>query len=362
MIGFLLTMLFLPANAQTPREKWIAVADRLAATDAASYPFDWGEGVQMSGLMQVYGRTKTEKYADFVARWADTHASKGSSVLMNNHADAKGWKGYCGRWVSGTALLYLYEARKDQRYLQIASEIANFVRAGAARGPEGALAHYQGNFQIWVDTLNMSCPLLSRLSKAENKPWYLEDAVDQLLSAARHMRDARTGLFYHMWDWQFERLSAVQWGRGNGWVTMSLADVFEYLPKNNPRYGELQKMAKAHADALLRVQDGDGVWHTIMNDLTSPAESSATTMVAYGLLKMVRLGALPAKYRAPALKAWNAVNEKWVKDGVVTGISQGTAPANAEAYLNRKVGTYTWGVGSYLMAGTEVDRLGRARR
>jgi rhamnogalacturonyl hydrolase YesR len=141
MTVFFLTMLLLPANAQTPREKWISVADKLAATDAASYPFDWGEGVQMSGLMQVYGRTKTEKYANFVGQWAATHVPKGSEVLMNNHAEAKGWKGYCGRWVSGTALLYLHEARKDPQYLKVASEIAGFVRAGATRGPEGALAH-----------------------------------------------------------------------------------------------------------------------------------------------------------------------------------------------------------------------------
>jgi len=349
--------LFLATGAaQTPREQWIAVANKLVTTAPESYPFDWGEGVQMSGLMQVYGRTNNQNYADFVAKWADFHIPKGTKQLLGNQPGS-GQKGYCGHWVPGTALVYLYESRNKPDYLRVASEIAGFIRAGATRSPEGLPGHWLGNYQLWVDTLNMTCPLLSRLSRIENKPAYLDDAVNQLLVSAQHLRDGKTGLFYHMWDWQFDRLSAEQWGRGNGWVIMSIADTFEFLPKSHPRYGELKRLAESFSKSLLAAQDSGGVWHTVIAEESSPGECSATTMIAYGLLKLARLGVLPARFRDPARKAWIAVNERWVKDGLVTGVSEGTIPRDRDQYLNRKVGTYTWGTGSYLMAGSEMDRL-----
>jgi unsaturated rhamnogalacturonyl hydrolase len=355
-IGLLLCSTILSGIENPMTQKWVSVADNLVTTAPESYPFDWGEGVQMSGLMQVYERTKTPAYADFVQRWAAFHIPRGVDVLLGNTTDSKR-QGYCGHWVSGTALVYLYEATKKGEYLETASRIAGFIRAGATRSPEGAPAHWLGNFQIWVDTLNMTCPLLSKLAKIENKPDYLDDAANQLLVSARHMQDKQTGLFYHMWDWQYDKHSPVQWGRGNGWVMMSLADTFEYLPKTHPAYKPLRQLAESYARSLLAVQDKDGLWHTVITDPHSYAECSAVTMITYGLLKMVRLGVLPARYREPAKMAWAAVNARWVKDGLVTGVSGGTGPTEKDAYLIRPQGTYTWGTGSYLMAGSEIDRL-----
>jgi len=332
------------------------VADKLVTTAPESYDFNWGEGVQMSGLMQAWERTHNERYADFVEKWAAFHVPKGSEALMRNTAESKR-KGYCGHWVSGTALVYLYEARKNPEHLRMAREIAGFIRAGATRSPEGAPGHWLGNYQIWVDTLNMTCPLLAKLARVDSKPEYLDDCVNQLLVAARHMQDEQTRLFYHMWDWQFDRRSPVQWGRGNGWVIMSLADTFEYLPKSHGQYKELKRLAESQARGLLAVQDREGVWHTVLTDPSSYAECSATTMIVYGLLKMVRLEALPGRYRAPALRAWAAVNGRWVKDGVVSGVSAGTDPMNKEGYLTKPVGVQTWGTGAYLLAGSEVDRV-----
>lgn len=55
-----------------------------------------------------------------------------------------------------------------------------------------------------------------------------------------------------------------------------------------------------------------------------------------------------------ALRAWEAVSERYVKDGLVTGVSAG--PGNRAYYNARPLGTETWGTGAYLMAGSEVHR------
>lgn len=346
--------------AEPGRDAWISVAESVIAGEAERYDFNWGEGVLMNGLMQVWGRTRDSSYAEFVERWARFHIPKGLDSLLWKTPEAKR-PGYCGPWIGGTALACLYEAKNSPEYLNTASAIARFIRAGATRSPEGLLGHWLGNYQMWVDTLFMACPLLSKLSKVENKPAYLGDAVSQLLNSAKHMRDQKTGLFYHMWDWELDKRSEVQWGRGNGWVIMSIADTFEYLPKTHSSYKPLKELATDYAQALVAAQDRDGLLHTVLTDPNSYAECSATTMLTYGLLKLVRLEILSARYRDRALRAWTAVNARFVKDGIVTGVSAGTDPWKNDRYATLPTGTHTWGTGSYLMAGAEVSRLQPAR-
>ncbi len=63
-----------------------------------------------------------------------------------------------------------------------------------------------------------------------------------------------------------------------------------------------------------------------LNNPTTYAECSASSMNIYGLLKLVRLKVLPESYKKIALRSWAAVNARYVKDGVVTGVSAGTDP------------------------------------
>ena len=163
--------------------------------------------------------------------------------------------------------------------------VTDFIRDSAERSPEGGLDHRTGSHQYWVDTLYMACPVLARFGKMDNKPAYIDDAGHQFIVHARRLQDEKTGLFYHMCDWQM-------------------------------------RMARG----LQASQDRDGLWHTVLNDPTTYAKCSASSMNIYGLLKLVRLKVLPESYKKIALSSWAAVNARYVKDGVVTGVSAGTDP------------------------------------
>jgi rhamnogalacturonyl hydrolase YesR len=160
-----------------------------------------------------------------------------------------------------------------------------------------------------------------------------------------------------MWDWQTGQLTPVLWGRGNGWVLMALADTMEMMDRNHTSFSALQQIGLHLAHGLRAAQDRDGLWHTLLNDPTSYAECSASSMNVYGLLKLVRLKALPPSYKKTALRGWAAINARYVKNGVVTGVSGSTDPHPVEVYKKIEVGTETWGTGAYLSAGSEVDRL-----
>jgi unsaturated rhamnogalacturonyl hydrolase len=325
---------------QTP-PAWTSVADHLIQTPAESYPFDWGEGVQMMGLMRAARTARDARYFDYVEKWARIYELKDIQTLLNIGPSApnKARSGYCGHWAPGSAVLYLYQDRRKPEHLKMARQVADFIRTGAERSPEGGLGHWQGSHQMWVDTLYMACPLLSGLGQMENKPEYIEDAARQIVIHARHLQDEKTGR-----------------GRGDGWVLMSLADTMEAMKRRDPDFKELESIARKLVRGLESTQDGDGLWHTILNDPASYPESSATAMFVYGTLKLARLGVLPKTYDAMALKAWRAIGERYVKDGVVTGVSAGTGPKGIDNYRTTPVGQQTWGTGAYLLAASEIAR------
>lgn len=363
MIGPALLLVVPLSAGDRNAERWRAVADRLITTPVESYPFNWGEGVQMIGLMKAYERTHNQAYLDYLERWTAQWTSTDVNQLLNTGAKAKGPRpGYCGYWSPGTAILLLSDYRPKPEYRALADGVTAFIRKGAERNPsDGALGHWEGSHQLWVDTLFMACPLLSAMSTRRKDPALAEDAAGQILSYARVLQDAENGLFYHMWDWQTGQRNPSLWGRGNGWVIMSLADTLEAFGPKKSQRAALTRVAQAMVRGLLKTQDPAGLWHTVMDEPGSYPESSATAMVVYGILKLARLGVVGPENRAAALQAWDAMNERFVKDGLVKGASAGTDPGGDDHYKAKLVGVQTWGTGAYLMAGSEVDHLETAK-
>jgi unsaturated rhamnogalacturonyl hydrolase len=337
------------------RETWISVADHVVRTRVEDYPYDWGEATLFIGLMKTYERTRNTAYLDYAEKWAALYTPKSREELLELNGGPQ--PGDCNRWAPGAVMLSLYKVRNKPEYLQLARMITDFIRDSAERSPEGAIDHWTGSHQYWVDTLYMACPVMARFGRMENKPGYVDDAARQFLVHARHLQDERTGMFYHMWDWQSGQLTPVLWGRGNGWALMSLADTMEMMDRGHASYPALRQIATHLAHGLRSAQDRNGLWHTVLNDPTSYAECSASAMYVYGLLKLVRLQVLTPSYKKVALRGWAAINARYVKDGVVTGVSGGTDPQPVEGYKKLEVGSQTWGTGAYLSAGSEVDRL-----
>jgi unsaturated rhamnogalacturonyl hydrolase len=355
LIVCLLTLSTLTAG-EAPRA-WTSVADHLVQTPVESYAFNWGEGVQMMGLMRAAVVERNSRYIDYVERWARIYEAWDLQTLLHATPDATAGPrslGYCGHWSPGSAVLYLYRERPKPEHLTLARGVTEFIRTAAERSPEGGLGHWQGSHQLWDDTLYMACPLLARMGELEKKPALIEDAADQLIIYSHHLQEERTGLFYHMWDWQTGKHSEGFWGRGNGWVLMSLAETMEVMPKTGPKFQELTRFARKLAAGLAATQDSSGLWHTVLDDPKSVPESSATAMFSYGLLKLVRLRILPPDSVSMALAAWKAINDRYVRNGVVTGVSAGTGPQGVKAYLTIPMGSETWGTGAYLLAASEV--------
>ncbi|MHB8897243.1 MAG: glycoside hydrolase family 88/105 protein [Thermoguttaceae bacterium] len=308
-------------------------------------PFNWGEGVLMTGMMRAWKLTGDQRYLHFVRSFADHHAAAGIGATLAQ-------RGYCGHWGPGFPMLMLYEATGTKTYLDLAEEINDFMRNKAERTADGGLSHFNGKPQLWVDTLDMCCPVLTNLARITRRPELQEESIRQLEIFARHLQDPATGLYYHMWDEKSAEHTPSFWARGNGWVVMATVETLKNEPNPDSEGSRrLRKLLEKQLAGIVPLQDEKtGLWHTVLDQPDTYLEGSASSMFLYGMAEAANLKLFAVPWTDCMGKAWRGLAATVDASGRVRGVSAGTGPSDASGYQARQTGTYTWGTGSFLLA------------
>ncbi len=148
----------------------------------------------------------------------------------------------------------------------------------------------------------------------------------------------------------------MYWSRGEGWVMGGLARTLEYLPKDDPRREFYVTQLKEMAAAVAALQGPDGLWRSGMldpGDYAGP-EVSGSALMTFGMAWGVNEGILDAKVYKPVIaKAWAGMLKHVYADGRLGGIQQ----TGAEPAPFKPTASYTYGVGGFLLAGSEVRKL-----
>ena len=87
---------------------------------------------------------------------------------------------------------------------------------------------------------------------------YADRAALQLTAYIRRLQQPN-GLFFHGPEFHYH------WGRGNGWVASSMAEVLKSLPHDRPGYDELMAGYKKMMAALLKYQSDNGMWRQLID-------------------------------------------------------------------------------------------------
>jgi unsaturated rhamnogalacturonyl hydrolase len=339
----------------SPEKLTRQVADQVLLDFPHPPPFGWGEGVLMAGMMKAGIALDEPRYIGFVQKWADHWQSKGLQAVIENGVNER-MKGYCGIWGPGYPVMLLHERTGDKKYLQMAWQIADFIETRATRTKDGGLGHWMDNYQLWVETLYMVCPLFAELTRQTHNPKYVTQAARQLDLFQGRLQNP-DGLFWHMYDEPTDKQVGMLWGRGNGWVAMSYVVVLEQLDKGTPSYTKLHGDFRRQMDALMAMQDNHArLWHTVLDHPETPFETSATAMILFSLVDADRIGLYHPSDRSMIPATWTALANKVNPDGRVIDVSGGTGPARLVDYADKTMGTFTWGTGSFLMAGASLCR------
>lgn len=349
------------------------------AKAGAKAGWNYIDGCMILALLEIYHATGEKKYYEFADAFIDYRVHDdgtidGYSVEEYNIDNVN----------AGKTLFSLYELNGKEKYRKAIDLIYSQVQT-QPRTEEGNFWHKKiYPHQVWLDGMYMGQPFYMEYeTKFNNKKNYV-DIFSQFANVVKYLRDEETGLYYHGYDasksvfWCDKETGLSQnfWLRALGWYSMALLDT---LNKCEPEgyeaeYENLKKVYVDLMDAMLKFQHESGLWYQLPalgGKEPNYLETSGSSIMAYCLLKGVRLGFLPESYREYGLKAFNGVCDKYLteKDGKLSlgGIClvAGLGPADNlrrdgsfEYYMSEPiVEDDAKGVGPLLLAYTELRRL-----
>ncbi len=279
--------------------------------------WEWPQGVGLYGLARLWRGGGDARLRAILEGWYDRALGRGLPPLNVNTTAPM------------LALALLWDRTRDDRWRPVLDGWADRVVSEAPRTAEGGFQHDVSDKvnegELWDDTLFMVALFLAAWGEASGRRALVDEAERQVLVHARYLTDPETGLWFHGWSFvRRDNFARARWARGNAWITAALADLPELCTLSPSVALFLNGVLGSQADALLRLQAGDGAWRTLLDDEASYRETSATAGIAYGLMKAGRQGRLPEAARKAGLRGLGYVLGQIDASGTVGGVSYGT--------------------------------------
>src|ERR1035437_2952219 len=208
----------------------------------------------------------------------------------------------------------------------------------------------------WCDALFMAPPVYADMTKATGDKKYLDFmdrewniTTDLLYDKDKHLY-SRDATFLNKHEKNGEKLF---WSRGNGWVMGGIVRVLKQLPKDSPLRPKYVKLLKEMSAEALAIQGNDGLWRPGLLEADSYPlpEVSGSAFITYALAYGVNEKILDKKTYWPAVqKAWAGILTHVYADGRLGAIQ----PVGAAPGAYTETSSYNYGVGAYLLAGSEI--------
>lgn len=281
--------------------------------------WNYVDGCMITALLALYEIKKDKKYLDFcddfmgffVQEDGTIHTYSPDNFNLDNIAP-------------GRTLFTLYQLTGKEKYRRALDTIRSQLDKHP-RTADNSFWHKDiYTQQVWLDGLFMAQPFYMQYEAEYNNCKGCEDSYHQFLIVEKRMKDPKTGLYFHGYDstksifWADPEtgLSKNFWLRAIGWFTLALTDTMERMPESmQTEKKELQRILKDLIDALIPWQHECGMFYQVVNRPDAEGnylETSGTMLIACGILKGVRLGLLPAEYRKYGEKAFYGTADRYL--------------------------------------------------
>ena len=345
-----------PSPAADPSPAAIlAVMERAAdwqlANPAKHKPTDWTQGAFYAGVMALDQLSSNPRFRAAMVRMGETN--QWQLGPRKYHADDQ---------AVGQTYIELWQRSHDAKMITPLRERFDAILASPPNFP--TLEFKQkgvGDLWSWCDALFMAPPGWVRLWSATGDARYLDFAVANWWRTSAYLYDAGEHLYYRDSTYFAKREAngaKVFWSRGNGWVMGGLVRVMQYLPKNHPERARFETQFKDMAAKVLTCQQDDGLWRASLLDPASfpLQETSGSGFYTYALAWGINAGLLDrARYEPAVRRAWSALVGCVAPDGKLTHVQ----PIGADPKHFPADATEVYGVGAFLLAGSEIYRLAK---
>jgi rhamnogalacturonyl hydrolase YesR len=140
-----------------------------------------------------------------------------------------------------------------------------------------------------------------------------------------------------------------------------LVRTIEFLPKDHPARPRFEQLLRGMAGRIVSLQQPDGLWRSSLLDPASYPlrEASGSGFFVYALAWGVNNGLLDrAKVEPAVFLGWAALADCLAGDGKLTHVQ----PVGADPKKFAADSTEAYGVGAFLLAGSEVYKAAAASK
>ena len=319
---------------------------------AQKYHWDWSQAVLLQAVNEKYtsaSEADKKKYFEYIKTAMDVNFAKANGRTPNDI-------------VSGLGMAFLARVTKEEKYKQKALAIYKDYQH-IIKTKNGGVSHRANIAQLWDDTIYMLAMYFFEMYKLTGDTKYLDDFMQQYNIHKEVLADKKTGFWVHGWnaedreyddsccmigwDKNPERKNHEFWGRGNGWIMMTIADALTTIPKTSPYWNTLKNdLVKMTANLPALQNKETGHWYQLPihpNDSLNYQESSCTAMFSYAILQGLKLHILNPKTFIPVVnKAYTGLRKYSIRTEsnkylVPTRICIGTCIGDRDYYYHRKI-------------------------
>lgn len=284
-------------------------------------PTSWNyiDGCMMSSILELYKITKEKKYLDFIENYLNFFIEENGNIktydinkfTLDDICESK-------------ILFDMYDITKKEKYQKAIKYTYNQIEK-QPRTEEGSFWHkliYPN--QVWLDGFYMVMPFYVRYINKYLNNDYL-DIIKMYEIAHKKMFNRGKQLYYHGYDcskqifWADKQtgLSKSFWLRSMGWFMSSIVEIYEDI-KDDVLQEYFKVLLKEAIDGVLQYQDKETMMFYQVVDQGNKegnyVETSGTLMIAYTILKAVRLNILNQSYYVIGNEIFNGVCKKYLSD------------------------------------------------
>ena len=269
--------------------------------------FSWQAGYIMFAMEKMWHYTGDSLYYNYIKRYVDQQVMEDGSVPDFSPAALD-------NFLPGYALLFMYEQTGLDKYRTAATVVRDGFR-DYPRASNGLYWHSTGwaREQVWVDGVFMGQIFQARYGRTVgDRDNAFADAANQSIRMAE-VAQKENGLLLHAWTetgrarWADPEtgLSPEVWSEGVGWYAVLMADVFDFLPEDDPAREQLLAITRKLCAGIKATQDPQtGLWCQVVDRCGDPGnwnETSGSAMFVYLLQKAINKGFVPEEEYRPVV-------------------------------------------------------------
>lgn len=309
----------------------------------------WTYAALYDGLIAASNATGDKKFSDAVLKYSEQQKWELIDSRFPHADDMAIGKAYMA--------LYLADAKSARKPVRMANTKQNLDRL-VVRPDEAKLLWW------WCDALYMAPPVLARMYVATGDKKYLDYMDHEWWLTSDKLYNQQDHLYFRDERYLTQKQANgrnLYWSRGNGWVMGGLVKVLEIMPKDYPTRAKYIEQFKQMAEEVKSIQGEDGLWRSGLLDpgAYDLPEISGSAFFTYAIAYGINEHILDRKTYLPVVeKSWTGMLKHVYADGRLGSIQ----PVDGQPGKFKASSSHVFGVGGFLMAGYEMNRLAGAKK